>query len=466
MNLVIVSTVQLSFYNKIQNSLESTGRAMCSSEAICVNTPWIAKSFAERNKCMWNNSLLADVEFSFPESSTDNKYVVVPAHSYILAISSPVFFNMLTGNSRNRKTTVEITDSDPEIFRIFLLYLYCEELEFTIDRLQGLLRLATKYSVLSLVQKCVEFMKDNLNTSSVFLVLQCAEFLEDKTLQKRCWEIVDLKANEVIKSDGFLNLDEDFMVKFLQRDSLVVREIELFKAFDNWTAFQSGKQDQNLRLEEGKYVALSKLVNYIRFPLMSQKEFAETVPQTNLLFKEDIINMFSFFCSVSNVNMRFSRKPRAGMLKRCCLFPESRKWFMYSGSCPEYLTFSVNSSILLYGVRMFGYQSGKYSVFLEIYAHAKPTKILAARKGIHESDSEVKDRYFGFDVVLDEPCPLKANTSYTIKVLLEGPPSFYGCHGYSVVECDGITFSFSRDNCPIFSRFRVGQFAEIIFLKQ
>lgn len=437
---------------------------MCSSEVMCqVDTPWKAKSFAERNRCMWNNSLLADVEFSFSESSTDNKSIVIPAHSYILAINSPVFFDMLTENSTNRKTTVQIADCDPEIFRIFLLYLYCDELELTMNNLQGLLRLATKYSVSSLVEKCVECMENNLNTSNVFVVLQCAEFIEDKTLQKRCWEIVDLQATKVINSDSFLNLDEDFMLKFLQRDSLVVGEVELFNAFYKWTVFQSGKLD---RVEEGKHVGFWKLVSHIRFPLMSQKEFAETVPQANLLCKEDIINMFSYFCSASSVDVRFSRKPRAGTLERCRLFPETRKWFMYSGSCPEYLTFSVNSSVLLYGVRMFGCESGKYSVLLEFYAHSKPAKILSAKKGIHECDSIVKDSYFGFDVVLDKPCLLDANTLYTFQVLLEGPPSCYGCHGYSVVECDGITFSFSRDDCPIFSRFRVGQFAEIIFVKQ
>lgn len=440
---------------------------MCSSEAKCCETPWKAKSLAERSKCMWNNSFLADVEFSFPESSTDNKCVVVPAHSYILAVNSPTFFHMLTGNSRNRKTTVRIADCDPEIFRSFLLYLYSEELKLTMDCLQDLIHLASKYCVSSLVEKCVEFMKDNLDTSNVFVVLQCAEFLEDKALQKRCWDIVDLQTKEVIKSDGFLNLDEDFMLKFLQRDSLVVWEIELFRAFYNWTALQSGKQDRNSplqRLEEGK-VVYSKLVNHIRFPLMSQREFAETVPQTNLLFEDDVINMFSFFSSVSDVDVNFSRKPRTGTLKHCRLFPETRKWFMYSGSCPEYLTFLVNSSISLYGVRMFGCESGKYFVCLEIYAQTEPTKLLAGRKGIYECDNEMKDGYFGFDLVLKKPCELKANTPYTFKVLLNGPPSSYGCHGYSVVECDEITFSFSRDNCPIFSRFRVGQFAEVIFLK-
>ena len=441
---------------------------MFSTEAKCRETPWMKKSLAERSKCMWNNSFLADVEFSFPESSlSDNKCVVVPAHSYILAISSPIFFNMLTGESRNRKTIVPIADCDPEIFQVFLRYLYSEELELTLDCLQDLVHLASKYSVSSLVERCVEFMKDNLNTSNVLVVLQCSELLEDKALQKRCWNIVDLQENEVIKADSFFNLDKDFMLEFLQRDSLVVQEVERFRAFDKWIASQSRKQDRNSslqKLDEGKFVH-SQLVNHIRFPLMSRREFAETVPETNLLLKDDVINMFTFFSSVSDVDVTFSKKPRTGTLKHCRLFPETRKWFMYSGSCPEYLTFSANSSISLYGVRMFGCESGKYSACLEIFPQTEPTKLLAAKKGIYECDSEMKDGYFGFDLVLEKLCEMKANTPYTIKVVLDGPPSSYGCHGYSVVECGGVTFSFARDNCPIFSRFRAGQFAEVIFVK-
>ena len=441
---------------------------MFSIEAKCRETPWMKKSLAERSKCMWNNSFLADVEFSFPESSlSDNKCVVVPAHSYILAISSPIFFNMLTGESRNRKTIVPIADCDPEIFQVFLRYLYSEELELTLDCLQDLVHLASKYSVSSLVERCLEFMKDNLNTSNVLVVLQCSELLEDKALQKQCWNIVDLQENEVIKADSFFNLDKDFMLEFLQRDSLEVQEVELFRAFDKWIASQSGKQDRNSslqKLDEGKFVH-SQLVNHIRFPLMSRRDFAETVPETNLLLKEDVINMITFFSSVSDVDVTFSKKPRTGTLKHCRLFPETRKWFMYSGSCPEYLTFSANSSISLYGVRMFGCESGKYSACLEIFPQTEPTKRLAAKKGIYECDSEMKDGYFGFDLVLEKLCEMKANTPYTIKVVLDGPPSSYGCHGYSVVECGGVTFSFARDNCPIFSRFRAGQFAEVIFLK-
>ena len=435
---------------------------MSEREARCFkDAPWQAKSSVERNKCMWNNSLLSDVEFWFP--SADSKTFVVPSHSFILATNSPVFFDKLTKNMRNEKMVVEIADCDPEIFKTFLQYLYNDELELTTACLQDVIRLATKYSVSSLIEKCKNFAGKILSASNVFTVLKCAEILKDRNLQERCWGIVDVQTIKVMKSDGFLEVSQDLMMRLLQRDSLRVREIELFKAFCKWTVFQDEKQNQNFQNDKGQQLHW-ELVNQIRFPLMSQKEFAEHVPQTKLLVKEDIINMFSYFCSASDVAVRFSRKPRAGTLTRCRLFPESRKWFMYSGSCPEYLTLSVNSPVILCGVRMFGSESGKYSVSFDIYAQNKPDEILRTKTGIHEPESELQNDYFGFDVFLDKPLMLKTGTPYTLKVLLNGPPSFYGCHGYSVVECDGKTFTFSRDNCPVFSCYRAGQFAEVIFM--
>lgn len=444
-------------FTKIQATRNKSAYKMSASETKCQT-----KSFVERNRCLRDNSLLSDVEFSFRESA-NSRTVVVPAHSFILAANSPVFFDMLARNTSNEKMVVEIADSDPEIFKTFLLYLYNDELELSMDCLQDMSRLATKYSVSSLIDKCAKFADNILSASNVFAVLQCAEILNDEILLEHCWDIVDMQTNEVIKCDSFLKINQDLMFKFLQRDSLRVREIELFKAFCNWTECWNKRQNQNPQNEHAKELH-SQLVNQIRFPLMSQREFAEHVPQTKFLLKDDIINMFSYFCSSSNVDVRFLRTPRAGTLIRCRLFPASRECFLYSGSCPEYLTLTASSALMLCGVRMFGSESGKYSVSLEVYAESKPMEILTATEGIHESENEMQNGYFGFDVFLDKSLLLTADTPYTLKVLLNGPPSFYGCHGYSVVECDGKTVRLSRDNCPVFSRFRAGQFAEVIFM--
>lgn len=423
---------------------------------------WKVKSFAEQSRRLWNSSLLSDVEFSFRETA-QSKAVVVPAHSSILAKNSTVFLDLITSNARNEKTVIEIVDCDPEVFKLFLLYLYNDDLELSADCLQDVSRLATKYSVSSVVEKCAKFAESILCVSNAFAILQCAEILKDEKVQQRCWNIVDIHTSEAIKREGFLNIDHDLMLRFLQRDSLRLREIDLFKALCNWIAFQHKTENQNSPIELKKEL-YSHLVEQIRFPLMSQKEFAEYVPQTKLLLKDDIIDIFSYFSSASNVDLRFSRKPRAVTLTRCRLFPASRKWFMYSGSCPEYLTLTSSSPLMFCGVRMFGSEAGKYSVSLEFYTQSNPTEILTTKKGVHESESEMLNGYFGFDVFFDKPVLLKARAPYTLKVVLDGPPSFYGCHGYTEVECDGKTVYLSRENCPVFSSFQCGQFAEVIFM--
>ena len=294
-------------------------------------------------------------------------------------------------------------------------------------------------------------------------IMRCAGLLKDKNLQQRCWEIVDLHANEVVKLESFLKVNQVLLLQFLTRDSLQLREIDLFKAFYEWIGFRN-KRVQRKSSNEERNESYSHLVNQIRFPLMSQSEFAEYVPGSKLLSKDDIIDLFSYFCSKSFINVKFSSKPRAGTLMRCRLFPSSRKWFMYSGLCPEFITLTVSSSLRLCGVRMFGSENGKYSVDLQFYVDRNQSEMLTTKKEVYESESEMLNGYFGFDVLFDKALVLKASTPYTLKVLLKGPPSFYGYHGFSEVQFDGKTVILSRGYCPVFSRFRAGQFAEIIFM--
>lgn len=91
---------------------------------------------------------------------------------------------------------------------------------------------------------------------------------------------------------------------------------------------------------------------------------------------------------------------------------------------------------------MFGCESGKYFVCLEIFVYIEFMKFLVVRKGIYKCDSEMKDGYFGFDLVLEKLCEMKVNMLYIIKVLFDGFFLFYGCYGYLVVECGGVIFSF------------------------
>ena len=89
-------------------------------------------SIIERNKFMFNNPLISDVTFVVPSSSSvgkssSAKEVKLPAHKYILAIGSPVFFAMFYGDIAETTQTVDVPDCDSESFLELLRWLYYDE---------------------------------------------------------------------------------------------------------------------------------------------------------------------------------------------------------------------------------------------------------------------------------------------------------------------------------------------------
>ena len=52
-------------------------------------------TIAERTTFIFNNELLSDVKFVVPVSTSESESnKVIPAHKFVLAISSPVFYAM------------------------------------------------------------------------------------------------------------------------------------------------------------------------------------------------------------------------------------------------------------------------------------------------------------------------------------------------------------------------------------
>ena len=59
-------------------------------------------TIAERIRFIFNNQLLSDVKFVVPASMSESETTckkVIPAHKFVLAISSPVFFAMFYGQN-------------------------------------------------------------------------------------------------------------------------------------------------------------------------------------------------------------------------------------------------------------------------------------------------------------------------------------------------------------------------------
>jgi len=120
--------------------------------------------------------------------------------------------------------------------------MYSDEVILSGSNVMGVLYLAKKYMVPSLVDKCTKYLHDNLDPSNVFSILPSAQKYEEKSLVDRCWEMIDIETEEAVKSDGFATIERSLLEAVVVRDSLTIEEIELFKAVDLWATRECERQ--------------------------------------------------------------------------------------------------------------------------------------------------------------------------------------------------------------------------------
>ena len=404
------------------------------------------RTIKEKCQFMFNNELLSDVKFVVRDSRGGSENMKkIPAHKFLLAISSPVFYAMFYGELAEKKDSVDISDCDNESLLELFRFMYSDEVKLNADNVMQVLYLAKKYMLPSLAEKCAEFLGENLDASNVFFVLPDAQKYEEKDLEDHCWEVIDKQANEAVKSDGFVTIEKSVLEALVERDSLNIREVELFKAVDCWATQKCEKQGL---AEEGsmkRRILGERIVKAIRFPVMDQKEFAEVVLDSDILTKKELSDMMKYFSSLLIFPECCSETTRRGP-KRVSRFRfgnKSKGW-SHSASNPHSIVVSVDKNINLSSVRLFGSESHIYSVTLKVTD--SNGVCLATKTGTFMSELMQNEggEYHGFDIMFESPVVLQAGKNYFLEASMGGPPSWYGKGGSSHVKHPRVTFTFAN----------------------
>ena len=142
-----------------------------------VKENWQTKcsAIADRTTFIFNTELLSDVKFVVPVSTCESESKkVIPAHKFILAISSPVFYAMFYGQMAETTDSIELPDCDYESLLELFRYFYSDEANLSGSNVMQVLYLANKYIVPSLAEKCTAYLRVNLKASNVFCLLSHA----------------------------------------------------------------------------------------------------------------------------------------------------------------------------------------------------------------------------------------------------------------------------------------------------
>lgn len=406
----------------------------------------------ERCKFMFNNELLSDVKFIVrdPEGGGESMKTI-PAHKFVLAISSPVFYAMFFGELVETTNSINSSDCEyPSLLELFR-FIYSDEVNLDADNVMQVLYLAKKYMLPSLVDQCTDFLGKNLDASNVFHVLPAAQTYEEKNLVDECWEVIDEHGDEAIKSDAFTTIEKSLLEELVERESLNVTEVELFKAVDCWAGRECEKKNLAVEGSVKRKILGERVVANIRFPVMEESEFAGVVLDCEILTPKEVYDIMKYFNGVLPNPVGFLEMKRSGRNPRISMYTALGFGLEDPAGHDDLfptdgMTLSVNKTIELQAVRLFGSKNNEYKVSLEVSDNYGC--YLASVTDIYFTSMPMRSdmgNYHGIRVKFNPSLTLQADIDYFFNVILEGPPTWYGEGGISHKVLDDLTISFFGD---------------------
>ena len=428
----------------------------------------------ERSKHMFNNVLFSDVKFVARGRNCESKSKqVIPAHKFVLSISSPVFEAMFYSELAETTDSIELPDCEYDSLLELFRYIYSDEVMLSGSNVMGVLYLAKKYMVPSLADKCTEYLQDHLDPSNVFDILPSAQKYEEKNLVDRCWKVIDKRTEEAVKSDGFAAIERSLLEAVVVRDTLSIKEVNLFQAVNLWAINECERQGFTTDGEIKRRILGESIVKGIRFPVMKADEFANVVLDSEILTSKEVNAFFKYYNSGLSSPLEFLETVRSGALDdnihRCGRFQSvSKSSWGYRSGLADSINFTVDKDIMLKGLCLFGSENDNYTVKLTIKRKLTRFKLaLASKTGTFPSKQleYSSGNYCGFEILFDSIVECKKNSEYEIEALISGPLSWNGIGGASSVICSGVTFQFTNNENGTGNGTSVekGQFPEILF---
>ena len=431
----------------------------------------------ERSKHMFNNDLFSDVKFVArgPNGESESKQVI-PAHKFVLSIGSPVFEAMFYGELAETTDSIKMPDCEYESLLEMFRYMYSDEVILSARNVMGVLYLAKKYMVPSLADKCAEYLQDNIDASNVFVILAQAQKYEEKNLVDHCWKVIDEQAEEAVKSEGFVKIKRSLLDRVVERDTLNIQEIELFKAVNLWATKRCEEQSLSTDGSEKRRILGERIVKGIRFPVMAEVEFASVVLDCKILTQDEALNLFKYFNSVPDISVGFPETERTGvkeLFERCCRFDSvvhTGSGYPYSPDKQDCLHFTVDRDISLLGVTLCGSRNCDYSVALKIERFdAFGLQYDVCNTEGSFSSKYIKSNlscYYGFNVFFDSPVDIKKRVHYHMQASISGSAnSCFGQNGQGSVVCSGVRFDFVNSRYSSNgTNVKRGQYPRLLFI--
>ncbi|XP_045193708.2 BTB/POZ domain-containing protein 1-like [Mercenaria mercenaria] len=248
-------------------------------------------------KEMYDRSLWTDVKFHCKDHEEEE---TIQAHKIVLAARSPVFQAMFYGPCADGKDEVELKDTEKDIFHLLLRFIYSDTVTLREENAFALLEMAHFYQVSSLVQFCADYLATFITPDNACETLTFATFYKLGSLKDACCSFIDNHAEEVLQSEGIMNLSDDCLLYILKGDTLYAKEEDILEAAEKWSknkAKGSGMEENGTNTRK----LLGDSFYYLRLPTMTSKALLEYTSKKGYFSIEEYADISAFANKVPDI---------------------------------------------------------------------------------------------------------------------------------------------------------------------
>ena len=186
--------------------------------------------------------------------------------------------------------------ADCNIFIVFVFrYIYTDKIDLSGHNVMHILNAAKKYQLPLLAKLCVNYLDNELTATNACSVLEHSIFFNEQTLKEKCMEKIEEQTEEALSTDNFLSVSKDTVSVILDSDKLSMDELKLFERSCDW-ARNNRNGAKSIR------DTLGECLFKIRFPVIPMKEFTEGVCSTNILTKDEQLELLKYMAAPTPTN--------------------------------------------------------------------------------------------------------------------------------------------------------------------
>ncbi|XP_059483748.1 BTB/POZ domain-containing protein 6-like [Neocloeon triangulifer] len=212
----------------------------------------------------------------------DDKREVIKCHRRVLSYASTVFASMLYGPLSGNEEVIEVTDIEPDTFKLMTSYFYTGKLEpSSVELGLALLYAAQKYLLTQLQQECYLYLMSNLRPDNILKCYEIADEIGYINLRDTSFKVICDSCETILCHPSFEDVKFSTLAAIVNEENLNLdSEANLISAAFRWAEKEASRRQRKIEPLQLRNV-LGSILPKFRFLTMSPEDFTERFIHVN-----------------------------------------------------------------------------------------------------------------------------------------------------------------------------------------